>query len=87
MIVIPKPGQIINTKLPKTSSPKISFGEMLRTIRICDEGLPLSFAKRLGLTLDELYAIEQGQTAITEEMAKEFADRLSAEPSFFLKHL
>lgn len=60
----------------------MSFGEMVRSMRLCDEVTQADLARKLGVSRQFLNAVELGKSQVGLDFAKRVADALqySAEP-------
>ena len=65
----------------------VSFGEMLASIRACDEISQKDFAKLLGISKQELCDIEKARKFVSVERAIKFADLLGDSPEVFAKFI
>ncbi|PJA19647.1 MAG: XRE family transcriptional regulator [Deltaproteobacteria bacterium CG_4_10_14_0_2_um_filter_43_8] len=55
---------------------RLSFGEMLTSLRECDEMTQVEMAKKLGISRAHLCDIEKGRRQVTAERAADFAQKL-----------
>jgi|APGre2960657505_1045072.scaffolds.fasta_scaffold145044_1 transcriptional regulator with XRE-family HTH domain len=55
---------------------QVSFGELIRSIRLCDDVSQVELAKILGISKQHLSAIENGKKAVSSARAAKFADAL-----------
>lgn len=54
----------------------VTFGELIRSLRLCDEISQIELAERLGLSKQHLSAIENGKKAVSPARAAKFAQVL-----------
>jgi transcriptional regulator with XRE-family HTH domain len=64
-----------------------SFGELVRSIRTCDEISQAELARRLGVSRQFLNAIELGKSQVGLDFAKRVADALGYSPEPFAEIL
>ncbi|MCX6105702.1 MAG: helix-turn-helix transcriptional regulator [Proteobacteria bacterium] len=55
---------------------QVSFGELIRSIRLCDDVSQVELAKILGISKQHLSAIENGKKAVSSARAAKFAGAL-----------
>ena len=53
-----------------------SFGELIRSLRVCDEVSQTDLAEKLGISKQHLSAIEKGRKAVSPGRAAKFAEAL-----------
>lgn len=63
----------------------VTFGEMLSSLRECDEISQKDFAKTLGISKQELCDIERGRKFVSVERAIKFANALGDSPEVFVQ--
>ncbi len=63
----------------------LTFGNMLESIRLCDEFSQLEFAKRLRISPSHLCDIEKGRKVVSPERAAKFAKTLGYSESQFVR--
>ena len=54
----------------------VTFGELVKSFRVCDELTQTELAKRLGISKQHLSAIENGKKAVSTARAAKFAEAL-----------
>jgi transcriptional regulator with XRE-family HTH domain len=62
--------------LEKINGGPLTFGQMLRSIRLCEEMTLKSFSKMLGVSIQHLSDIENDRRVVSPERAAKFAARL-----------
>src|SRR3989338_1624008 len=79
----------MNTKaaiaLQKITKKKLTLGNMLWSIRLCDEKTQIEFSKMLGVSSQYLCDIEHGRKAISPKVAEQFAKKLGYLPAQFVE--
>jgi transcriptional regulator with XRE-family HTH domain len=53
-----------------------SFGELIRSLRLCDEISQTALAEKLGISKQHLSAIEKGRKVVSAARAAKFAEAL-----------
>lgn len=71
--------------LERASGGPLTFGRMLRSIRLCDELTLEAFARKLGVTRSNLCDIEAGRRGVSVERAAQWADMLGYSPAQFVR--
>ena len=64
---------------------RLTFGEMLRSHRLCEEIGQKEFAKILGISPSSLCDLEKGRTIPSVSRAKKIANKLQTSENFFMK--
>lgn len=64
---------------------KLTFGNMLQSIRECDEVSSADFAKKLGISKSHLCDIEQDRKSVSPERAARFAKILGYSQEQFVR--
>lgn len=62
----------------------LSFGQMIESIRMCDDISQAELARRLGISRAHLCDVEKGRRTVTPEKAAEFAKILGYSVSQFV---
>lgn len=55
---------------------QVSFGELIRSIRLCDDISQSELAQKLGISKQHLSAIENGKKAVSPVRAAKYAEAL-----------
>jgi transcriptional regulator with XRE-family HTH domain len=63
----------------------LALSQLLRSLRLCDELTQLEFAKKLGISKQNLSDIENGRKGISPGRAALFAKKLSYDQMIFVK--
>ena len=71
----------------KLTGGDLGFGDALRAIREADEVSQVDFARRLGISRQQLCDIEKGRKAVSVERALEFASTLGYSEKQFVRLL
>lgn len=71
--------------LKKLTRKKMSIGNMLWSIRECDELSQADFAKLLGVSRQYLCDVERGRRIVSPKTAAEFAEKLGYSPMHFIQ--
>jgi transcriptional regulator with XRE-family HTH domain len=71
--------------LEKLTGKKMTFGNLLLSIRQCEEMSQVDFAKKLDISRQYLCDIEQGRRTVSSNMAAEFAVKLGYSPLQFIR--
>ena len=72
-------------ELRKMTGKKMTVGNFLWTIRMCDEESQTEFAKKLGISSQYLCDLERGRKLLSPKKAKEFAEKLGYLPQQFIE--
>ncbi len=75
------------TLFKKLGVSRISFGNLLRSIRTRDGISQVDMAETLGISRAKLCDIEKGRRNVSIERAVEFADKLDDSADYFVKVL
>ncbi len=62
--------------LQKITKKKLTLGNMLWSIRMCDEKTQIEFAKTLGVSSQYLCDLEHGRKIVSPKTAQQFAEKL-----------
>jgi transcriptional regulator with XRE-family HTH domain len=71
--------------LEKLNGGPVSFGQMVESLRLCDEVSQVDLAKKLEISRSNLCAIEKGHRNVSLEMAAHFAKKMGYPVDFFVK--
>ncbi|OGT25246.1 MAG: hypothetical protein A3I77_05360 [Gammaproteobacteria bacterium RIFCSPLOWO2_02_FULL_42_14] len=71
--------------LQKITKKKLTLGNMLWSIRMCDEKNQAVFAKKLDISSQYLCDIENGRRTVSPVAAKKFAEKLGYLPEQFVE--
>jgi transcriptional regulator with XRE-family HTH domain len=63
----------------------LALSQLLRSLRLCDELTQLEFAKKLGISKQNLCDIEKGRKGISPGRAAMFAKKLGYDQIIFVK--
>lgn len=72
--------------LEKISGGPLTMAEILKTIRKSDETSQQDFAKKLGISKQNLCDIEKGRKFVSSARAAVFARKLGYPPTYFIQH-
>ncbi|HLX53859.1 MAG TPA: helix-turn-helix transcriptional regulator [Aquella sp.] len=72
-------------KLEKISGVKLSFGNMLWSIRKCEDITQTEFAKILGISSQHLCDIERGRKIVSPQLAAKYAAILKENQEQFVR--
>ena len=64
---------------------KLTLGEMLRSIRQCEEKTQVDFSKKLNISRQNLCDIEHGRRFISPKVAAEYANKLGYSKNQFVR--
>jgi plasmid maintenance system antidote protein VapI len=64
--------------------PSPSFGELVKSLRLCDEISQTELAARLGISKQHLSGIESGKKAVSVARAARFAEAMGYPPELFV---
>jgi DNA-binding XRE family transcriptional regulator len=83
---------IENDKIPAIDAIKdvkghLYFGEMMRSLRMCDELSQVGMAKKLGISRQYLCNIESGERKSDIELAVKFAEIFNHPKEFFISRV
>ena len=67
-------------QLQKITGKKLTLGNFLWSVRLCEEKSQSDFAKELGISSQYLCDIERGRKTVSPKKAKEFAEKLGYLP-------
>ena len=72
-------------ELEKISGGSLTVAKILKSIRHCDEMTQVEFAKKLGISKQNLCNIEKGRTFISPSLAFTFAKKLKDSTKQFVR--
>ncbi len=72
-------------QLQKITGKKLTLGNFLWSIRLCDEKNQNTFAQELGISSQYLCDLERGRKVVSAKKAKEFAEILGYLPEQFIE--
>ncbi|HEX4045194.1 MAG TPA: helix-turn-helix transcriptional regulator [Gammaproteobacteria bacterium] len=70
--------------LEKISGKKLTLGNLIWSIRTCDEISQIDFAEKLGVSKQYLCDLEHGRKSVSPKKAKEFAKKLGYSQEQFI---
>lgn len=71
-------------ELEKISGRKLTLGNLIWSIRMCDEMNQVDFAKKLGVSRQYLCDLEHGRKSVSPKKAKKFAKKLGHSEKQFI---
>ncbi|HLB43010.1 MAG TPA: helix-turn-helix transcriptional regulator [Gammaproteobacteria bacterium] len=71
-------------ELEKVSGKKLTLGNFIWSIRMCDEINQADFAKKLGVSRQYLCDLEHGRKSVSPKKAKQFAKKLGYSEKQFI---
>jgi DNA-binding XRE family transcriptional regulator len=63
----------------------LTLGDVLNSTRLCDEVTQAEFAKRLGISRQQLCDIEKGRRVVSPKLAALYAKKLSGSERLFVQ--
>ena len=69
----------------KITGKKLTLGNFLWSVRLCEEKSQREFAKKLGISSQYLCDVEHGRKTVSPKKAKKFAEKLGYLPEQFVK--